>query len=528
MRSFQQGSYAPRFFFFSILLFLMCAVSVSGYEVVHYDDFKYTANYSGLVAEHDFFNDAGIQYCTASYGAEHYLLCSNPVSQYTTQKFNQRNSSYCISETGVINGGARNFSVRARVRGGEVWKPYTASDTWRLYASQFNQTSTATYPLFLINTTGVTRMLVYRVATSYTLFSNPINYEWYTFQIDYFTQNNSGMNEVYASNFSVCNQSGSCTSQFNTLSSPQPFNCINTTRTLYRNGYYLDYVMVLAYDAGESPVAITTPIADYYTISGNSMPEFSVTTRNKYDISTNSVMQSITSKCEAATTPELLLSEDECNPLYFHVAASDLESDDIKIALDCGQSEGLIDYYDIQDDFTDTTEELLAKYDAEGCNLSKSSFDAYTQAIQFTKGANCSILASHFSNSFPTEQNYLYPNFQYFMEMRFNLKGNNRQIFQFNALDSDTPIVLGFMYNSTTDKLLAFEGSSCCITPPSLVYSIDNMDNSTYLTLRISLNKDDSEYMYSLRQGSETILFRSGCFLLGFAHNFNADICRYP
>ena len=486
----------------SIFCFIfMILPSVSAYQVVHYDDFKYTANYTDLINNHGFFPDTGIEGCTASYGTEHYLLCYNAVTRKVTQKFNLVDENYCLMGNYTYASGARNFSIRGKVRTDEIWKPFTTSETWRGYVSAGNGTSDASFPLFAPNSSSSTRWLMYRIATSYTLLINPIDYTDYTFQVDYFMETNGALSDMKSSNLSVCNSTGSCASQWNVVPGSRSFSCLNTTIQLLRGGYYLDYISVIAYDDGERFIPITTPITDYWSFADNSMPTYDFRTTDKNGYETSVVGLTVNDCQPTYINGWIVESESDCNPLYLDFYnVFDADGDTVESAYSCGRPVGVPDFYALSDNFTDTLLELLARYDADGCNFSVGSLDAGTLGLRYDSGGNCTILTSHFDNEFPDDQVYLYPNFNVFAEISFSVVDDARQMFQFNNLASGTPIVLGFVRDSASGKFRIYSGSSCCMVAPTLDHELLGFTNSTPVTLRLMLNKDTSQLSYRLEQ----------------------------
>jgi hypothetical protein len=465
------------FFIFSLFLSL-----ASAYNVVHYDTFKYTANYSALISSHGFLNQYGATKCTASYGSEHYLLCGDAVQFLVSQKFNLVNSTFCISNTSTVSGGARNFSLRGNIRGSALFAPYTTSHTARFYSTYVNLTSDASYLFYTLNSSGSTIGEIHRTGTTTGLISEGLNYNWHPFQIDYYTRPNGANLEVYASNITILANNGTIVSNYGLLSTPRVFSCVNTTNLLIRGFYYIDYIEVITYGTEEPYIPLTEEIPDVYTLVNNRMPTFSFTTSDENFEQTSTVDYS----------HKLFLD-------FYNIG--DLEGDDIYNSIDCGVKTSLPDLYYQIDNFTESLDTIKARYDMADTNNTLTSYSG-KPGLRFNAEDNGTIFTWRFSQAYPNEYAYLYPNYNYFVENEIVLPSNNMLIYQFNSLNGNNPVIIGFLYNSTSGRTGIYTGNSCCIFAPTLLYSGVNISNSP-MKLKIMFNKDDSTYSFALNQSNK-------------------------
>jgi hypothetical protein len=275
-----------------------------------------------------------------------------------------------------------------------------------------------------------------------------------------------------------------------------------------RDLWIYDYLYVIEYETNETYISPYTNLTDYYTVSLNSMPEFSAFTVDKTNTVTSSVDYTV-NNCTPYISGGWNITPD-CNPLYFRfLYVFDIDNDTITAAKDCGRPASITDYYEYSDTMLSDSSTLFERYDMANANNTITSYSATKLGILFKPEYNESIFTWHFDYDYPDSMAYIYPNFHYFIEQELTLPANQLIVYQFNTPAATTPIQLGILYNSTTGYSEIYTGNSGCLTPLTVLYKNVNITNASYVSLRFFFNKDTNAYSFRLWQSATGRTFYS-------------------
>lgn len=471
------------------LLFLIFLIFLlpfsSAYTLIHYDDFKYDATPAQLIASHGFRADAGVYNCLSTTGAEHYLACASTGST-TYQRFNLINSSQFLTANRSYDGGAVNYSLRYRIKGST--SACAAGQYARVSTAEGN-VSNSNLALTRMNNSDKYEITGYANANTALLTRRSSCYsDWTIIQIDYLnTPVPVGAMASTAANFSMLTNDGLYNSSYVVSSAAGTLHGTNTTRFYVRDLFMLDYIIVIAYAAGEQPINITQPIYDYYSMALNVMPVFDYTLKNRDGIFTNSVKS--TTSCENITLPSgVSMLSLSCNPLYitpFNVV--DAEADSMLKGIHCGS---LSETQLYNENFNDS--EYASQYNLH-CNFTNFMYLYPEQALMFTDTMNESCLfITQFSKD-SGDYNLLSSMSDYALTIDFGLGNNNNAYLDFFNYNSNRKISLGFAYNATLSKIQF-------IKDDVLQYVLNDFDNNTPLELNIVLDDALSSYSFRLAQ----------------------------
>jgi hypothetical protein len=499
-----------------LFLFLLVIGFSSAYEIVHYESFQYDATPAQLVADHGFTSiSSGINSCLATSGAESYLGCSGTASINFNQHLNLLSSSNCVSANGTTSGGAVNYSMRIRAKlssnGGFMYNDllrFTSGNNGS--AIGFN----GYYPIYnyYSNLSGGTKFY----GSSLTNAGNNIWYfippkdEWFVMQIDFLGENNAGDYKGTFARYTLFYAGNNYTLNY-PEAVPFSISCINFTNFNFQlisgapsfSGY-IDYVYVMKYGAGESPVDIRTNMTDYYTTGMNQMPEAQIYTENKAGTQTSNVYP--TTSCIPHPIPFSTETDNSgCNPLYIRYnTLFDPENNTISEGLFCGYSGG-----DNISTATDSFSGVLGTTYQDRYNVSCAQNTAYYFNGQLYEGMllpsalGCpGSWKSHFNNDYPSDYSYISNLADSMMQFDFRPLQNKKFNIEFFNSNGNTPIVLSFIYNTSSRMMEIYSGTDIMNLP--LSYVTDSVNADSPVRLFMAFNNEGNLYSFRLQQFNST------------------------
>lgn len=518
--------------FFSFLFLFVISYSVSGYEILVNEQFLGYDSATNITSIDDYafpnlwgtdiygrcgLTDSEYMYCM-SMAAPHFAgvtmerAYKKTVTPYTNfSKFTLRfdffmiDETVCDNDTSWGNADLRIFPF-SPASASYLAAGHNAIEIGFLHDENCSIGNTTIYVVnySIINTSSAP------INTAVPVYDYPINeYEWHTLQIDMTTMYKSPSVPNVANATIYLDGEKLAENVMSEAPLKDHFDVIQFW--FYKEGSTaVDNIFILNYSlpAGEDFISANETIIDVDYIPNNEMPSFSFITEDKKGTTTSDVM--ITSSCSYLNYSFLFI--DTCNPLFIVPTATDAESNDIKVALDCGGYQPT-DKYNYLDNFTDDKQDILDRYTAGGdegdtCTNNITSLDAFSQGFKFT--GNCTQLLSFFNPLFPDEYDTkedgstclycsIYPDKLVMLDVRFKQVSGSRLMFSFYTLDSVNSLNLGFLFNATANKTYIYVGNDFSTAD---LYYATNITNISTARLDIMFNGFTRQYAFKLSDGT--------------------------
>lgn len=488
--------------YFFLFLILLLSFSVSGYTIVHYDDFSdYPEGINGsALRSYDWLEYTGCGLnCTYVTGDRLYISTGASLSQIY-QKFNLVNDSYCISSNGTASGNPRNFSLRFCLTPQSSYI-YTSSDVFRNCVGQGSLSCTGSsygQNILYINVTSFTDNYVLSGVTGLRNYHQLFNLDKHCVQMDYYV-NKSGSNFV---NWGVAGYFDGVYN-FTTIGAGTTFQCFNTSVIRSGNNMYYDDFMVIVYDASESFLASDYDIPSYILEPDNQMPEFSFTTFDENSLATTTIARS-TETCNAVTLSfsNTTIIPSGCNPLYlvFDIL-TDPESDSINYALTCDYDEDIIIAENFDKEVSAINTEYVADCDWQPIQYARADLSV-GGGVRFRNDLNCTTpsLSIDFQNNADAETSYRYLYNSLSIMSEYDITPTTNAYYQIEYINYnfDTVLFTELIYNSTSM-------TTQLIVNDDIIEEWDIFDNTSVMTIRAYMNGAEQTVEYRIMQGTETI-----------------------